>query len=143
MAPCGVARVRRTVRAPLATSLPSSGVAVRSTRRRNCARLARAGKGGAHSSAAGPTRSNTAVAERAGIRRGFAHHYRGDLAGAIADFDKALALDPNVITYINRGLVRYQQGDRKGARADFERARAITTDPQLQKQLNQLIAALR
>src|ERR1700691_2405673 len=50
---------------------------------------------------------------------------RGDLAGAIAIFDKALGADsihqPHRI-YYNRGTARHLAGDVRGALEDFDRA---------------------
>jgi len=52
----------------------------------------------------------------------------GDLAGAIALYDRLLALDPFIWpAYANRGLARAVAGDGAAARADFRRA--LTVDP--------------
>ena len=58
--------------------------------------------------------------------RGAARHAQGDLAGALADFDRALALSPDCPEIRNnRGAVRHDQGDLTGALADFDRALAL------------------
>lgn len=51
-----------------------------------------------------------------------------DYAGAKADYDKAIELDPlNSVSYINRGNVQYNLGNFDGARADYDKA--IELDP--------------
>jgi tetratricopeptide (TPR) repeat protein len=58
--------------------------------------------------------------------RGAARHARGDLDGALADFDRALALNPRYPeAYNNRGAARHARGDLDGALADFDRALAL------------------
>jgi tetratricopeptide (TPR) repeat protein len=49
----------------------------------------------------------------------------GDLRAALADFDRALEIDPgHVATYVNRGAARMEAGDLAGALTDFECAMA-------------------
>ena len=49
--------------------------------------------------------------------------YKQDYKGAIADFNKAIAIHgKNPTAYYNRGLARYSLQDRKGALADFDKA---------------------
>jgi hypothetical protein len=44
----------------------------------------------------------------------------GDFQGVIADYNKALRLDPKLDRgYINRAIVRYEVGDAAGAVADL------------------------
>lgn len=51
-----------------------------------------------------------------------------DYAGAKADYDKAIELDPlNSVSYINRGNVQYNLGNFDGALADYDKA--IELDP--------------
>ena len=58
--------------------------------------------------------------------RGTAKGNKGDYDGAIADFDRAIAINPNYAeAYYNRGLVKAEQGDYDGAIADYDRAIAI------------------
>ncbi len=52
----------------------------------------------------------------------------GDFDGAIADYDRALELDPQVAgTFNNRGFARYSKGDIDGALADYNRS--LDLDP--------------
>jgi tetratricopeptide (TPR) repeat protein len=47
---------------------------------------------------------------------------KGDLDGAIKDFNEAIRLKPdNVETFYNRGLVQQDKGDVQGAIADFQK----------------------
>ena len=59
---------------------------------------------------------------------GGAKHKLGDREGAIADFDRAIELNPNHAgAYYNRGSAKSDLGDQAGAEAD--RKRAIELDP--------------
>jgi len=61
--------------------------------------------------------------------RGFAHLQLGDLAAAIADFDKAVELDPHKASSLfGRGKVEELQGDKLAAARDYAAARAIQSD---------------
>ena len=61
--------------------------------------------------------------------RGLARHELGDLAGAIADYDQAIALKPNdAVAYNSRGNARRTQGDLAGAIADYDQAIALKPD---------------
>ena len=54
---------------------------------------------------------------------------RGDYAGAIADFDRAIALAPDgADAYHNRGVTKAEQGDYAGAIADYDRVIALDPD---------------
>jgi tetratricopeptide (TPR) repeat protein len=58
--------------------------------------------------------------------RGLAREASGDLDGAIADFDAALAIDPAYgVAYVNRGRARVGKGDVRGAVQDWDRALAL------------------
>ena len=49
--------------------------------------------------------------------------------GALADYDKALSLEPKLAGSLwGRGVVRQKKGDSAGAEADFAAARAIKAD---------------
>lgn len=57
------------------------------------------------------------------VNRGIARSKKGDLDGAIADYDKAIALKPDyAYAYNNRGNARGKKGDDDGAIADFTKA---------------------
>jgi tetratricopeptide (TPR) repeat protein len=61
--------------------------------------------------------------------RGNARRHQGDLDGAIADYNQAIALQPDyAATYDNRGIARSGQGDLDGAIADFNQAIALQPD---------------
>ena len=65
------------------------------------------------------------AAERAAAynNRGLARKERGDLDGALADFEKAVALNPNdAATYANRGLAHHALGNMEAAIADYDLA---------------------
>ena len=58
--------------------------------------------------------------------QGIAAYRNGDLKLALADFDRAIALNPTfMIAYINRGIVLYRMGKLDRALADVARARRI------------------
>ena len=62
--------------------------------------------------------------------RGAGKRAKGDLEGAIADFTKAIELNPEfAAAYNNRGAAKRLKGDHDGALADF--TRAIELDPNL------------
>lgn len=62
-------------------------------------------------------------------QRGIACQRRGDLAGALAGFAKALEVDSGCLeAWNNRGAVRHLLGDRSGALADFAKALEIRPD---------------
>ena len=62
------------------------------------------------------------------INRGLAYTDVVDYDNAIADYDRAIAIDPNYAdTYHNRGFVKAHKGDYDGAVADYDRA--IALDP--------------
>jgi curved DNA-binding protein CbpA len=58
--------------------------------------------------------------------QGIMAYRNGDLKLALADFDRAIALNPTfMIAYINRGIVLYRMGKLDRALADVARARQI------------------
>ena len=62
------------------------------------------------------------------INRGILRRMRDDAAGARADFDAALALDPNQPeAWLNRGVLLFNQGATDEALRMFERAIALRT----------------
>ena len=61
----------------------------------------------------------------AGVEKG----KRGDFKGAIADFTRAIDIDPQyAYAYFNRGTAKRKSGDSQGAIADFNKA--IEINPQ-------------
>jgi tetratricopeptide (TPR) repeat protein/S1-C subfamily serine protease len=55
--------------------------------------------------------------------QGFDKEIAGNRQGAIADYDKAIRLNPNyAFAYFNRGNSRYNLEDKKGAIADYDQA---------------------
>jgi len=53
-------------------------------------------------------------------------HKKGDYQGAVAAYNQAIALNPNLAgAYNNRGLARFYLGDKHGAVADFNEALRI------------------
>ncbi len=72
--------------------------------------------------------SNARSAARELAIRGFLKAERGDHRGAIADYTRALSLDPNNLDlYYNRGISRAAVGDRQGAIAAY--TQVIRRDP--------------
>jgi serine/threonine protein kinase len=62
------------------------------------------------------------------VNRGIRLLDKGDLDGAIADYDAAIRLDPKfTLAYYNRGIARADKGDLDGAMADYDAA--IRLDP--------------
>lgn len=60
---------------------------------------------------------------------GIAEAVIGDPAHARADFDQALALDPELATaWYNRGLLSLKEGDLESAQSDLERAARLVPD---------------
>ena len=65
-------------------------------------------------------------AAQAHARWAAARRVRGDLAGAIAEYDKALKADPTAAEiYARRGGARRANGDAEGALDDFDRAYSL------------------
>ena len=66
---------------------------------------------------------------------------KGDSAGALADYDRAIELDPDdPLAYFNRGVLKREMGAKEGALADFTQASAI--DPDLEILLKSIIEKL-
>jgi tetratricopeptide (TPR) repeat protein len=57
------------------------------------------------------------------VSDGLSRAWRGDMDGAIAAFDQAIAASPrNAFAYLNRGLARQRNGDTDSAIADLDQA---------------------
>ncbi|MDT9186184.1 tetratricopeptide repeat protein, partial [Limnospira sp. PMC 289.06] len=55
--------------------------------------------------------------------RGFAHRSQGNYKAAIADYNRAIEINPNYHNaYNNRGFAHRSQGNYKAAIADYNRA---------------------
>jgi len=66
------------------------------------------------------------ISARAYFYRAYAKSGLGDNQGAIADYNQALAINPqSEMFYINRGNVKQNLGDTQGAIADYDQAIAI------------------
>ena len=74
----------------------------------------------------GVTVDNDAIAYN---NQGLAKQNLGDYEGAIADYTKALEIDPDFAdAYYNRGNAKKKLGDYKGAIADYNKALEIGPD---------------
>jgi tetratricopeptide (TPR) repeat protein len=76
----------------------------------------------------GATKGNQSNDATAYYSQGLARSNQEDVKGAIADFSKAISLNPQyAYAYLNRGVEYYYLGDKKKAFADFDEA--IKIDP--------------
>jgi Flp pilus assembly protein TadD len=56
-------------------------------------------------------------------KRGLAREAKGDHDGAVADYNRAIDLNPkDAGAYMNRGFAKQANGDQDGAIADYNRA---------------------
>jgi Tfp pilus assembly protein PilF len=63
------------------------------------------------------------------VRTGIEKQMKRDLPGALADYDRALGLDPKNLTALsNRGMVKAERTDLDGAIADYTKAISINPD---------------
>jgi tetratricopeptide (TPR) repeat protein len=61
------------------------------------------------------------------INRGIVRREKGDLEGAIEDFDEVIRLKPGYAkAFYERGMVRRDQGDEEGVKKDWEEAARIS-----------------
>lgn len=88
----------------------------------------------------GPTKESLAAYDEAVSRfpnmlvvindRGKLKRSMGDLDGAIADFTRCLAIDPNSgVCFVNRGLCLVEQNSSQAAEGDFSEALKLKLDP--------------
>src|SRR5262249_60687560 len=70
--------------------------------------------------------AGTASAQRSEVARKYVKHGierfgKNDIVGAIADYDRAISIDPTLAeAYLNRGKAKRAGGDLDGAIADYE-----------------------
>lgn len=68
------------------------------------------------------------------IESGVSYARNGDPDQAIAEYDRAIELDPDFAdTYYNRGNAYYDKGELDQAIADFQKALRISSDPYLRQ----------
>ena len=76
--------------------------------------------------------------------RGITYAMLGDKNKAIADFNKALELDPNnILAYRNRGITYKALGRIDEAIKDYENILELSTDPEVRKQVEDILKELR
>ncbi|WP_219892203.1 tetratricopeptide repeat protein [Chamaesiphon polymorphus] len=69
------------------------------------------------------------------LAAGVIKYRKGDKRGALADYNRAIQLNPRyALAHVNRGVVRSALGDRQGALSDFNRA--IEIDPKYPQAYN-------
>ncbi len=77
------------------------------------------------------------------VTRGLAYYEQGQYEQAIADYDRAIDLNPDyALAYYNRGLAYKQQGQYERAIADFERCLELSTDPTFRERAEQILREL-
>lgn len=76
--------------------------------------------------------------------RGISYAILGDNDKALADFNKTLELDPDyILAYRNRGLTYKTLGRIEESIQDFERFLETSTDPEIRKQVEEILKELR
>lgn len=61
--------------------------------------------------------------------RGLARKNRDDFAGALADYNRAITLNPDFLeAYLQRGLLNLSQGREAEARRDFDQCMNLNPD---------------
>jgi tetratricopeptide (TPR) repeat protein len=62
---------------------------------------------------------------------------QGDLDGAIADFSKAIEINPDFVdAYAHRGVAKERKGDMQGAKADYSKSIEIQIRAEIKRQLD-------
>ena len=78
--------------------------------------------------ASAATQAQTPDSAKDCVKRGISRFSKGDTDGAIAEFDKAIKLDPRMTeAHLNRGKARRAKGNLDGAITDYERAMELDT----------------
>src|SRR5918997_1596939 len=78
--------------------------------------------------AASGARAQARASAEVYMRRGLAREARGNVTGALADFNRALRLKPALApAYYYRGNLHYKRGDYKAAISDYDRL--VELDP--------------
>jgi len=76
--------------------------------------------------------------------RALTYNNLGNYEYALADYDKAIELNPKYIeAYVNRGLLHESLGHISDATKDFEKILEISTDPDLQQQVENELMKLQ
>ena len=76
--------------------------------------------------------------------RALAYNAKEQYDMAIADCNKAIDLDPNlIVAYINRGWAHYKKGRKNEAIADLEKLITLSDDPEAIEVIEQQIEELK
>jgi tetratricopeptide (TPR) repeat protein len=77
-----------------------------------------------------------ATDDQALLKRGMLRQSQGDHDGAIADFGKAIELNPNLVqAYASRGVSREAKGDPAGAKSDYSKSIQIEIMNEINRQM--------
>ncbi|HZF00203.1 MAG TPA: tetratricopeptide repeat protein [Planctomycetota bacterium] len=72
------------------------------------------------------------------LKRGMARQAKGDHDGAIADFSKAIELNPECVqAYASRGVSKDAKGDTNGAKADYSTSISIQITAEINRQIRE------
>ncbi len=76
--------------------------------------------------------------EAAFVKRGMARQQKGDHDAAIADFTKAIELNPECVqAYASRGVSKDAKGDTAGAKADYSKSIQIQITAEINRQMRE------
>ena len=68
------------------------------------------------------------------VKEAYKKHLKGDIKGAIAEYDKAIKLSPKAVFYFGRGLLKYYNlNDYENAITDFEKAIQLNPEDETYK----------
>jgi tetratricopeptide (TPR) repeat protein len=72
------------------------------------------------------------------VKRGMARQQKGEHDAAIADFTKAIEMNPDCVqAYASRGLSREAKGDADGAKADYSKSIQIQIMVEINRQMRE------